>query len=219
MSLDSIIKQTQQLQDLELVAAIKELKSNPGQLQTFLQKQQDGVYKNIIKQKDDTFQKVYGDLNRSQKVQQSLLRYNVRSQELSALSQNMYKNQKNQADAVVENRNTFGRKYEMNEWTIGNKKDTLFVYTSLFITLSLIVLFTTLLRMNLISSALWGFTSVLAIIILIMIVINRAQYTNSTRDKHFWNKKNYGGKYGKIPIPSICPDPNKPAIDQPPILQ
>jgi hypothetical protein len=219
MSLDSIIKQTHQLQDLQLVAAIKELKNNPGQLQTFLQKQQDGVYKNIIKQKDDTFQKVYGDLNRSQKVQQSILRYNVRSKELSALSQNMYENQKNQADAVVENRNTFGRKYEMNEWTIGNKKDTLFVYTSLFITLSLIVLFTTLLRMNLISSALWGFTSVLAIIILILIVINRAQYTNLTRDKHFWNKKNYGGKYGKIPIPSICPDPNKPATDQPPILQ
>lgn len=35
--------------------------------------------------------------------------------------------------------------------------------------------------------------------------MNRYQYTDILRDKRYWNKKNFGGKYGKIPVPS-CPD-------------
>ena len=131
MPLENVISNTKLLQDIELASAINELKNNPSQLQTFLQNQQDKVYKNIVRQKEDTFQKVYGDMNRSQNVQESILRYKVRSGELSTLQDNIYNNQKNEADAIVQNKNTYGRKYEMNEWTVGNKKDTLFVFSAL----------------------------------------------------------------------------------------
>ena len=34
--------------------------------------------------------------------------------------------------------------------------------------------------------------------------MNRYQYTDLLRNKRYWNRKNFGGKYGKIPVPS-CP--------------
>ena len=58
----------------------------------------------------------------------------------------------------------------MNEWTVNNKKDTLFVLSALFIVISVFLLLTILLHMNLISAATWGFTGAIAIIIFILIV-------------------------------------------------
>ena len=210
MPLDNVISNTKLLQDIELASAINELKNNPSQLQTFLQNQQDKVYKNIVLQKEDTFQKVYGDMNRSQNVQESILRYKVRSGELSTLQDNIYNNQKSEADAIVQNKNTYGRKYEMNEWTVGNKKDTLFVFSALFIGLSVLVILTVLLRMNLISSPVWSTTGVITIVVFILIVLNRAQYTNQLRNKRYWNKKNFGKN--NTPIISVCPTPATPAV-------
>jgi len=211
MTLDTTIFNAKLLQDIELASAIKELKKNPSQLQSFLQNQQDSVYKNIVSQKDNTFQKVYGDMNRSQNVQESILRYNQRSKELSSLQDNIYKNQKSQANAVVENKNTYGRKYEMNEWTVGNKKDTLFVFSALFVALSVLVLITVLLRMNLISSTLWMITGSVTIIIFILIILNRAQYTDQLRNKRYWNKRNFDKN--KRSMISVCPTPAPTSIN------
>jgi hypothetical protein len=199
---DRIITQAQLLQDLELQAAIRDLKANPTQLNTFLKKQQDNVYKNIVKQKDDTFQKVYGDLDRSQKVQESLLRYDTRNRQLLKLHKNIYNNQKAEADAIIENKNTFGRKYEMNEWSVNNKKDTLFVFSAGFVLLSVLIGLTVLFRMSLISSILWGWMGAIAIIVFILILINRAQYTEMARNKHYWNKRTFPKNKDNV---SICP--------------
>lgn len=207
MPLESIINSATTLQDIELATAIQMLKDNPGQLQSFLQKQQDNVYKSITDQKKGTFEKVYGDVKRAHTVQDSVLRYYARSKELSDLRDNVYINQKDTADSEIHNNTTFKRKYEMNEWSVGNKKDTLFVFSALFVLLSVIVFATAFLRMHVISSMLWATTSVISTLIFILIVVNRSQYTDLLRNKKYWNKKNFGGKYGTIPIPSICPDP------------
>jgi hypothetical protein len=38
-----------------------------------------------------------------------------------------------------------------------------------------------------------------------MIVVNRSQYTDNLRNKRYWNKQIFEGKYGKIPVP-LCPN-------------
>jgi hypothetical protein len=38
----------------------------------------------------------------------------------------------------------------------------------------------------------------------IFIVVNRSEYTDNLRNKRYWNKKTFEGKYGKIPLPN-CP--------------
>jgi hypothetical protein len=105
---------------------------------------------------------------------------------------------------VVEDKNLAGRKNEMNEWSVGNKNDTLFVFSSLFIMLSGLLLITVLWRMSLIGAGLWVALGMPMIIIFILIVVNRSQYTDVLRNKRYWNKQIFEGKYGKIPIP-MCP--------------
>jgi ABC-type multidrug transport system fused ATPase/permease subunit len=192
-------------QDLALLSVSAELKKNPQQLYTFLQSQQQAVIDNITRQKEDTYSKVYGDLDRSFDEQKAVQGYNTQTTKLSSLYDNIYDNQSSYANTLVQNKDTYGRKYEMNEWTIQNKKDTLFVFSSLFIVLSFFILLAVLFKMNLISPTVCYITGSVAIIIFILIVINRAQYTDLLRNKRYWNKKNFGGKYGTIPIPSICP--------------
>jgi hypothetical protein len=203
-SLDQIIDYTKTFQDVELATAIGQLKKDPSQLQQFLQGQQNKVFKDVTKQKDTTFDKVYGDLNRASQAQESILMYNKRNQELADINKTIYTNQKNSANAVLDDKNLAGRKQEMNEWTVNNKKDTLFVFSMLFIMLSGLLLVTVLWRMGMISSVLWVALSAPMIIIFILTVVNRSQYTDIFRNKRYWNRRIFEGKYGKIPIP-LCP--------------
>lgn len=202
-NLDQIIDYTQLFQDVELATAIGQLKQNPAQLQQFLQDQQTKIYSDVVKQKDSTFQKVYGDLNRATEAQESVLMLNKRNKELININQNVYDNQQKSATAVTEDKNLAGRKYEMNQWSIGNKNDTLFVFSMLFIALSALILITVLWRMGIISSTLWVALGAPIIMIFVLVVVNRSEYTNIFRDKRYWNRREFG-KYGKIPTP-LCP--------------
>ena len=199
-----IISITSLFQDIELTGALAEFKNDPVKLQQFLQNQQSIIYNDVIKQKNNTFDKVYGDLNRASKAQESILMYNKRNKELSSIQDQIYNNQATMASSAMEDKNTAGRKNEMNEWSIGNKNDTLFVFSALFIMLSGLLLVTVLWKMGMISSYLCAALAAPLIIIFVGIVVNRSQYTDILRDKRYWNKKNFGGKYGKIPIP-MCP--------------
>jgi hypothetical protein len=205
MSSSSSIAYATDAQDLALLSVSAELKKDPQRLYAFLQNQQENIIKNITSQKENTYDKVYGDLDRSFDEQKAVQGYNTQTTKLSSLYDNIHNNQSSYAKSLVQNKDTYGRKYEMNEWSVNNKKDTLFVFSSLFIILSLFILLAVLFKMNLISPAVCYITGSVAIMIFILIVINRAQYTDLLRNKHYWNKKNFGGKYGTIPIPSICP--------------
>lgn len=201
--LNQIIDYTKLFQDVELATAVGQLKQNPAELQQFLQSQQGKIYSDVTKQKDSTFQKVYGDLNRASKAQEAILMLDKRNQELANIQQQIYSNQEKSASAVTEDKNLAGRKYEMNQWSVGNKKDTLFVFSSLFILLSALILLTVLWRMRMISAGLSGGLAAPLIMIFILIVIYRSNFTNVFRDKRYWNRRTFG-KYGKIPIP-LCP--------------
>lgn len=203
-NLNQIIDYTKLYQDVELATAIGELKKDPSKLQQFLQSQQDKVFKDVITQKDSTFNKVYGDLNRASKAQESMLMYQKRNDDLLKMSSKILENQTNSATAILDDRNTSNRKFEMNEWSVNNKKETLFIFSMLFIMLSGLVLLTVLWRMGIISSFLWAALAAPLIIIFTFTVVYRSQYTDIFRDKRYWNKKVFEGKYGKIPVPG-CP--------------
>jgi hypothetical protein len=203
-NLDQVIDYTQLFQDVELATAVGQLKQNPAELQQFLQGQQGKIFSDVSKQKDSTFQKVYGDLSRASKAQEAVLMLDKRNQELANIQQQIYQNQEKSASAVTEDKNLAGRKYEMNQWSDGNKKDTLFVFSALFILLSALILLTILWRMGMIGAGLCGGLAAPLIIIFVMIVIYRANFTNVWRDNRYWNRRTFEGKYGKIPVP-LCP--------------
>jgi len=204
MSLEKAISTAQIAQDIQLAEAIARLKSNPTELRSWLQSQQDKVYNTIIAQKENTFDKVYGDLNRASKVEESILMHNKRAGELSEMMDNIYQTQATGANAVVNDKQLATRKNEMNEWTVGNKQDTLFVFSSLFIMLSGLLLITGLWRLDMISSYLWVAFAVPLLVIFILILLRRWRYTDVLRNKRYWNKQIFEGKYPKISIPSCA---------------
>jgi hypothetical protein len=203
-------------QELALLSISSKLKSDPQQLNTFLQTQHTNVIDNIKKQKGETYDKLSRDLTRSAEEQGAFQGYNMQTAALSSLYDNIYNNQTSYADAVERNNNTYGRKFELNEWSINNKRDTLFVYSFLFISLSAIILITVLYKMNVMSSSVYYIMASVIILVFVLVVINRAVYTDQLRNKQYWNKKDFPGKYGKIPVPSICPPPSCPPSSCPP---
>lgn len=202
--IDTHISNVKLQNEIELAAAVNNLKTNPQELSRFLQNQQSNVYNKILKQKDSTFQKVYGDMDRSTKVHKSVLMYNKRTKDLVNIQDEIYRTRKEKVDAVLQDKQTAGRKSEMNEWTVNNKRDTLFVMSSLFITLSVLLLLAGLWRMGMINSSLTIGLALPLLLIFSLIVTNRAQYTDVLRNKNYWNKQIFEGKYGKIPLPN-CP--------------
>ena len=115
-SLDSVIKSILLYQDVGLATALTNFRQSPADLQAFLQQQQSTIYKDIIKQKGNVFNKVYGDLNRAAKSQESVLMYNERNKQLSNMQDKVFNNQKNMAGAVVDDQNLATLKNEMNGW-------------------------------------------------------------------------------------------------------
>lgn len=203
-NLDSLINSTVLYQDIELAAALSKFRESPAELQAFLQKQQSSVYRDIIKQKGNVFSKVYGDLNRAAKSQESVLMYNERNKQLSSMQDKVFNNQKSMASGMIDDQNLASRKNEMNEWSVGNKNDTLFVYSALFISLSALLLCVVLWKMQIISGYFSGSLMGLILGIFVLILFNRSQYTSNKRDQRYWNRKNFGGKGEKIPLPN-CP--------------
>jgi hypothetical protein len=59
--------------------------------------------------------------------------------------------------------------------------------------------------MEMISTSLWVGLGVCLIVVFVLIVVNRSHYTNMLRNKRYWNKQIFEGKYGKIPT-LVCPE-------------
>jgi hypothetical protein len=199
--LDQLITNTSLLQDEALAKSLTQLKGNPSQLQLFLQGQQNGVYKDIIKQKDATLDRVYGGLE-----QTTTKGLDKRNSDLVAIQEELYQKQHSVEQEITKEKQLAERKYEMNEWSVNNKKETLYIYSLFFILLSGIIFLTVLWRMGIISSALCGGLILPFVLLFTFILIYRTKYTNVHRNKRYWNRRSFEDKYGLIPLPSICPD-------------
>ena len=161
---------------------------------------QYSIYNNVKSAKNTKFTNSYDLLTASDKEYKT----NVEQMNNNETLQNVTDATTNNAKNITYEGDVEVRKYEMNEWTINNKKDTLFVFSMLFIVISGLLLITGLLRLNMISNTFWMALSVLLILIFIFTVVYRSQYTDVYRDKKYWNRKLFPGKYGNIPTTSVC---------------
>lgn len=202
-TIDQAINFTQMFQDVELSHALQNLRQDPQALQRFLQESQDKLYKEVTTQKDDTFQKVYGELERASDTERAVYYYNQRNQDLNRLQEQVYNAQKGSADAVLHDRDLAKRQYEINQWSSGNKLDTLFIYSQLFIILCTSALLLYIWKNGILSTTIVSILTLIIVLIFIFTIVNRAQFTNFLRDGRFWNRRKFP-TYQGIPIPNIC---------------
>ena len=116
----------------------------------------------------------------------------------------------NTKNANIADRNvaTNSRIREIKEWYYNNKLDTLFVFQLIFISICFLAVLAFLIKLGFISSAVFGICVGIAIVVMILLIANRAVYTDKVRDKRFWSKRNYGIVGSPLPggiVPTKCP--------------
>ena len=190
-------------QDIEMSSAISELKQNPQALQAYLQASQAKLYNDITSAKDESIQKVYGDLQRASDTGNAIYYYYKRNTDLDKIQAQVFDSQKGSADAVIHDRDLAKRQYEINQWSSSNKMDSLFVYSQLFIILCTVSLLVFVGYNGILPPMAIAIISLIVIIIFIFTIVNRSQYTNFLRDGRFWNRRKFP-VYNPVPTPNIC---------------
>jgi hypothetical protein len=101
------------------------------------------------------------------------------------------------------------RQYEVNEWTISNRRDTLFVLQIIFVGLCVAAILTGLNRKGIVGGWLYGMLVTIILLVIVFTIVRRAQYTNFTRDNRYWNRVRFEKVPGPavITMPTICPGP------------
>jgi len=181
-----------------LAAKINDL--TPTQRAQFLQIQQTSIYDETTKQKNQVYDQTYGELKNAFAAVDSTIMHGIRNEQLNESVNDSLKNVENATNNIQSDKNLAKRKYEMNEWTVNNKRDTLFVFSMLFIMLSGLLLTTGLWKLRIISTSFWALLSVPMIIIFLLTLLYRSQYTNANRNKRYWNKNNFNLKNDKMTI-------------------
>lgn len=89
-------------------------------------------------------------------------------------------------------RDTYSRQAEINEWTAQNRFDTLFFLQITFLFFSVAVILLFLRQYGILPTA--TVTILLGVLLLIVLGIfwNRASYTSVSRDKRYWNRRFIG---------------------------
>jgi hypothetical protein len=189
------------VQDATLLNSLNSL--TPEQLQQFASERKTDIYNAVTSDHSDSFQKVHGDLVRSVNTVKNILYYAVRNKDLESTHDSIYNAAKGTADAAVYDSQIAKRQFEINEWTVGNKRDTLFFMQIMFIAL---VIYVPLLYLNKIgiipSSTLYGI-GVLLLIAVIFTFVVRYQYSDKLRDNKYWNRRRFA-QMGGPPVTPTC---------------
>jgi hypothetical protein len=89
-------------------------------------------------------------------------------------------------------KDTYARQGEINEWQAQNKLDTLFFLQASFLYFTLVVVTIFLRQYGVLPASVMWAINVIFGIILAGILWNRASYTYNSRDKRYWNRRYIG---------------------------
>jgi hypothetical protein len=190
-------------QDIYSAEAVAELKKNPTEFATYLNKAKQNIYNEAINKHSALFDKAYSDLEHASDVQKNIYYYHQRNVDLNNMQEEVYNNMAVSTENQKILSDNSRRQFEINEWTSNNRRDTLFVFQIIFISILLNTVFLALYRYGITGGAFYTFVTFFILIIMVFIIINRANYTEHTRDKRYWNRRTFF----KAPAPIIpdCP--------------
>lgn len=202
-ALTDAINNLQTAQSVELQQFVTGLRSNPDDLSSYIQKNRDSLVNDVLGQRSNTFNKVYGDAVRASNTQNNIFYYYTRNKDLDTLQKDLLDRTKYDVESTRHDKDLAQRQYEINEWSYGNKMDTLFVFQMILVGLALLAPLLYFSRQGLLPSSVLTGVAVLFAIIIALTVAVRAQYTLYSRDKRYWNRRQFDRQGGPpIPIPS-----------------
>ena len=205
-NLQSISNLTRLVQDVQYTSALKGM--NPEERQRYFNTQKEEMINKVLDDRESTFRKVHTDAIRNNSIQHSMLFYHTRNRDINDMGKGFVSLNKGAIDIAKNNKDLANRQNEINEWTYGNKLDTLFVFQILFITILLSSGLVYLQKLGFYSPALLGVLTGILLFIDIVIIINRANWTTRVRDQRYWNRRQFGHFDQDTGSTPVCPSTN-----------
>lgn len=203
-STDSYFNNARQAIEIAVAQNIEEMRRN-GTLDDYVGRSRDQLINQINEAQMANGAKVMDDLGRSMDVQRANYYYLKRNTDLLNVGEVPLKTMERDAEALRQDNQNAQRQYEINQWTSGNRQDTLFVYQIIFISVLVLAIFTGLWRGGIVGTGFLSFLTFLLLTVIVLTIIYRGNYTRSARDQRYWNKRNFPKFAGPvIPIPD-CP--------------
>ena len=201
--MDQNIRDVLSLQDIQLANAMTNLKDDPTKLTTFIRQQQNSLYSTVTKEHSDNFQKVFNDLQNAGNTVKNITYYHVRNKDLDNTQEAIFGKARAEADAATYDSQIAKRQFEINEWTSGNKMDTLFIMQMIFIGLTLTTPLLYMVRIGMIPMAVFSMISFLILVAIVLTFVVRYQYHDKSRDLRFFNRRRFASM-GGTPTPPTC---------------
>jgi predicted AlkP superfamily phosphohydrolase/phosphomutase len=112
---------------------LAEYKKNPAGFATYINTAKQNIYNEAINKHSELYDKAIGDLERASDIQKNVYYYHQRNVDLNNMQEEIYTNMAvNTENEKILNDNA-RRQFEINEWTVNNRRDTLFVFQIIFI--------------------------------------------------------------------------------------
>jgi hypothetical protein len=127
-----------------------------------------------------------------------------RNQSIINIANDMIKMNSNTSGNSGQEKDTYARQGEINEWQAQNKLDTLFFLQASFLYFTLVVVTIFLRQYGILPGSVMWTINVLFGIILIGILWNRASYTYNSRDKRYWNRRFIGLADSGLSAKAMC---------------
>ena len=195
--------QITQASDIFLVNALSKLKEDTPALNAYVGATKDQLYGKVVQEHSDTFAKNYNDLTNASNTNKNVMYYYIRNKDLNKIQGSIASRAESEAMAAQHDSHLAKRQFEINEWTNGNKLDTLFVFQLIFIGLLISAPLLYLKRMGMLPSSIFYVVVLLIFMAILFTIVIRAQYTLKSRDQRFWHKRRFPGP--EVLPPGSCP--------------
>lgn len=166
---------------------------------TYLAGQASTLQSTLTGQFADSFGQSLSNTQNTARNFDIMTNYTTQSNNLNTVVKDLAGTQDYNMSTAKRNADTAQRNQEIKEWYYNNKLDTLFVFQLIFISLCVLAAIAFAAKMGFISNTLVGILIGIEIVIMILLISNRAIYTDKVRNKRYWNKRIYGVVGSSLP--------------------
>jgi len=178
------------------------------ELSLLLNNQGASDYSRIINQIDtDSKTDFNSSFTNAQNASGSVLTYGQmigRNMSLSNAASTMTNANRDAQNLASNQKDTYTRQAEINEWSAQNKLDTLFFLQILFIFLGIIIVLIFLRQAGIMSGVSVNMTIGILLLVVIGVLWNRASYTAKSRDSRYWNRRFLGLSDSNLSVTAQC---------------
>jgi len=165
---------------------------SPTDRATYLAGQASTLQSTLTGQFADSFGQSLSNTQNTARNFDIMTNYTTQSKNLNTVVSDLAGTQDSNLSTAKRNSDTAQRNQEIKEWYYNNKLDTLFVFQLIFISLCTLAAIAFAAKMGFISNTLVGILIGIQIVVMILLISNRAIYTDKVRNKRYWNKRIYG---------------------------